>query len=494
MPTLSELESILRDTGIPAIAYACVEPSASNRPGFGTTTFAIGEKNAESSVSGKVDLQTRFPASSLSKVMFAYLVLKLAEKKTIDLDKPLHGMLPYRRFLVGNDYPEKAKQVTARHVLSHTTGLPNFSSGSCEDAPLRFAEGSRLGEGYAYSGEAFLYLQKVLEAITGKDLETLAQEEIFRPLGMTRTTFLWRPPENNNVVSVHTEFGKPLPLYVDGVLPSNAASSLQTTADDFSTFLVAWLQEKHVLFNREAFTPVEDKTFMQCGFGWHLYKSAQGTIAYQYGCNPNTRAFTAIHVERKIGLAFFTNSENGLSLGHRLFSERIGDLRPVFEHLGFGQSDAPGWRSTLLGRKAEWDGHLDLARGYYELAAKEAPDDEGKQRRKVWFELVHGREIASKKFSTPLEVFQGTFTNTYNDKIEILIRNDRLIYQESGSEHPLVRISDNEFLPEKDQAFKVTLESSKMVLEYLQGPVKTLQKDTKHDDEAEKSCSSLRPR
>ena len=139
------------------------------------------------------DEQTLFSGASFSKPVFAYLVMLLAEDKVIDLDRPLYEYMDKPFF----EYPEyadlkgdeRSKQITARMVLNHSTGLPN----------LRLQElGGRLrflfppGERHSYSGEGYLLLQMVIENITGKDLETLAQEKIFQPLGMDRTSYIWQ--------------------------------------------------------------------------------------------------------------------------------------------------------------------------------------------------------------------------------------------------------------------------------------------------------------
>ncbi|GGI87789.1 hypothetical protein GCM10007966_15660 [Legionella impletisoli] len=66
-----------------------------------------------------------------------------------------------------------------------------------------------------------------------KNLEDLAQEYVFGPLKMNRTTFSSQLEKDNNTVDVHTELGKPTSIYI-GDPPINAAGSLLTTADDFS--------------------------------------------------------------------------------------------------------------------------------------------------------------------------------------------------------------------------------------------------------------------
>ncbi len=47
------------------------------------------------------------------------------------------------------------------------------------------------GERFSYSGEGFMYLQKILESIYGKSLEVLSQEKLFKHLGLTNASFIW---------------------------------------------------------------------------------------------------------------------------------------------------------------------------------------------------------------------------------------------------------------------------------------------------------------
>src|SRR5262249_61678185 len=72
---------------------------------------------------GRVDDPPFFEAASLSKPVFAYAVLKLVDEGKFDLDKPLNRYLP-GNYDVGED--ARLGKITARHVLSHTTGFPNW--------------------------------------------------------------------------------------------------------------------------------------------------------------------------------------------------------------------------------------------------------------------------------------------------------------------------------------------------------------------------------
>lgn len=481
------LQKIAKSGHVPAVSYAYVE-SQEEAHQFSSTSVAVGKKNAQSSDANMntVDDNTQFPASSLSKIVFTYLVLQMVKDGQIDLDEPLHDILPYERFLVNGEPPQKAKELTARHVLSHTAGLPNL--GSDLDSPLKFDPKSKLGEGYSYSGEAILYLQKVIEAKMGKDLETLSREYVFAPLKMEHSTFIPPSEVDTNVVAVHTELGKPTAIYV-GDPPQNAAGSLLTTGEDFSKLVSAWLENMDDPIIKQAFEPTNADDLMTCGLGWHIYRNEDEVIAYQFGENPNTRAFVAINLTEKKGAAFFTNSENGMSIANQVFNSPdlapIGDMQAIYQHLHYTQSDEPGWQETISGKVAEVDGKFEEARGHFARALELSPEDESKQRRLEWFNTVH-QPSPENKFTSLLKAFVGNYKNPYNDEMEMSIRDDDLIFKQFDQEIKLVRISDTEFLPEKDQSFKIRFDGNQMSISYVHGgPDKLLSKQPEPKSQAQ---------
>ncbi len=132
-------------------------------------------------------------AASFTKSVFAYLVLELVDEGVLDLDKPVHEFLP-KPLPEYSEYRDLAtdprhRRITARMLLSHTSGFPNWRWFE-EDRKLKihFEPGSR----YAYSGEGIRLRQLVVETITGKPLTELMQERVFQPLAMTRTSMVWQ--------------------------------------------------------------------------------------------------------------------------------------------------------------------------------------------------------------------------------------------------------------------------------------------------------------
>jgi CubicO group peptidase (beta-lactamase class C family) len=176
-----------------------------------------------------VDEYTVFEAASLSKPVFAHVVLQLADQGYLSLDAPLGNYLP--NYVPTDD---RVSSITTRHVLSHRCGLPNWRNA---DLPLKTY--FQPGERFSYSGEGFLYLQKAVEAITGEKIHVLAERLVLQPFAMARSSFIWDWRFDLNRAYPHDAFGRPALGGKPGT--GNAAWSLQTTTADFGRFLLGVL-------------------------------------------------------------------------------------------------------------------------------------------------------------------------------------------------------------------------------------------------------------
>jgi CubicO group peptidase (beta-lactamase class C family) len=148
-----QIPKLMRTADIPGLSIAVV------RDGRLSWSGAFGVRSRDTL--RPVNEQTMFEAASLSKTVTAVAALKLVEQGRLSLDRPLAEYLPYPR-LAGDD---RYRKLTARHVLTHTTGLPNWGN--------EFLRGP--GELFGYSGEGFLYLGRSIAAITGMSLDELAR-------------------------------------------------------------------------------------------------------------------------------------------------------------------------------------------------------------------------------------------------------------------------------------------------------------------------------
>ena len=174
---------------VPGVAIAILEDGELVwEGGFGTRNIETG---------APVRTTTLFQAASLTKPVFAYVVLRLVDAGRIDLDDRL---VDYYRpeDLVMSD---QSAAVTVRHVLTHQTGLPNWRPADDQAAMLQPA--FEPGSGYSYSGEAFHWLQQVCEAITGLGVHDLTDQQLFTPAGLNDMAMLWRADRDDREVYGH---------------------------------------------------------------------------------------------------------------------------------------------------------------------------------------------------------------------------------------------------------------------------------------------------
>src|SRR5580692_11583999 len=217
-----------------------------NEPVY-SRTFGFADVQKQNPLSSDAEMY----GASLSKMVFAYIVMQYVQDKVIDLDRPLVEYLPKSLpdYTFGNKYKgfqdlkddERYKKITARMCLTHTTGFPNwrfFDPG--QKLLIKYDPGTR----YSYSGEGINLLQFVLEQVTGKDLETIAQEKVFRPFGMKNTSYVWQNSFDSAICYGHNVKGEPYGAHKKKV-PS-AAGSMTTTLNDFTKFYTAFINHKNL--------------------------------------------------------------------------------------------------------------------------------------------------------------------------------------------------------------------------------------------------------
>ena len=298
----------------------------------------FGVKNAETKE--VVTNETVFEAASLSKPVVAYAVLKLVDEGKIDLDIPLKKILG-NNYDVGDD--ERLNLITARRVLSHSSGFPNWRRPF--DSKILLIN-FKPGEKFSYSGEGFVYLSKVVEKITNMKFEDFIKKMVFEPLEMKSSSFIWQDRFDKLKVFNHDLLGN-----VSGRnerKESNAAASLETTAEDYAKFVVAVLNGKGLKKQTHAqmLTPQikvneEKAPKLSWGLGVGLQDDEKGKSFWHWGDNGNNKSFMIASVGSKNAIVYFANASNGLSFLHEILSVGIGGENPAIAWLDYERYDSP---------------------------------------------------------------------------------------------------------------------------------------------------------
>jgi CubicO group peptidase (beta-lactamase class C family) len=308
---------------------------------------SFGVKNADTEE--PVRDSTVFEAASLSKPVFAYAVLKLVDSGKLELDKPLSAYLSDAYLL--ND--ERVNLITARMVLDHTTGFQNEVT-SRSPLKIYFKPGTK----FSYSGEGFLYLQKVVEHITGVPLDVYMKKTVFGPLGMTSSSFVWQDRYETLKANGH----KPSGVVAQKRRPTVARSysGLHTTALDYARFVIAvingtGLREEtteqmlkgQVRLDESCFSCIERSPgrlsqTLSWGLGWGLERTDAGDAIWHWGDNNGEfHSFIMAYPKEKIGIIIFTNSGNGLSIVPEIVSQIKGGVHPAFAWMGYEAYNSP---------------------------------------------------------------------------------------------------------------------------------------------------------
>ncbi len=300
------LKSQMDSIGIPGLSFALIND--------GQIVYHRTLGVTEVETNKRVSYGTIFDAASMTKTPFAFLVLRLAEKGILDLDKPLFTYLPYPDIA----HDERYKSITARMVLSHTTGFPNWRFFN-EDGKLdiKFTPGTQ----FQYSGEGYEYLANVIAhllKIENNDLQELFNVEIGKPLGMDQTYFTWNGWLEENRATGHVD-GKVAAGYgINSEKPNFYASySMQSEAANYARFLIGMMNEEvlkeesydemlKVQYPNASKSPGE-----QWGLGLGIKHSEFGEEFFHGGFNLNFTCEFMFNKEQKFGYVFFTNCNKG---------------------------------------------------------------------------------------------------------------------------------------------------------------------------------------
>lgn len=270
-----------------------------------------------------------FSAASLTKTVFAYITHKLIDNGKLLLDEPLYNYICGSPVIDGLDIfaLSGAKDITARHVLTHSSGLPNWNDGKITE--LLFNS----GEKFAYSGLGFCLLQNAVEKILNTDICQIFDEYVFSPFGMA-----------NSSLVINYKIGKDFVLGINdkGIAERTnvfdtpcVAYSLYTTAEDFAAFVSGAMAEDY--FDK-VFTDLRVLTTnTSMGLGMLVLC---GKYAFQWGDNNSFKSMLTVDVASKKAVIIFTNFYDGLTYCREYMKTAIPNVQnAICEYLDYAYAD-----------------------------------------------------------------------------------------------------------------------------------------------------------
>ncbi|HEV2826916.1 MAG TPA: serine hydrolase domain-containing protein [Pyrinomonadaceae bacterium] len=292
---------------IPGISLAVV------RNGRVVLLRSYGLANLEHRVSVKPD--TVFQSGSIAKQFTAAAIMILVEEGKLSLDDKIIKFFP--------DAPATWKDITVRHLLTHTSGMGDYPTeisvrrDYTEDeyfeffkqAPLAFAPGAR----WDYSNVGYVTLGILIRKITGKFYGDFLQERIFQPLGMVTARVISEADIVPNRAAGYR--------LVDGALKNQewVSPSTNTTADGSLYFTIQDLAKWDAALYTDK--PLKQSSLAQIwtaatlndgkrkgyGFGWHTDVIHKRRTVFHGGAWQGFKSFIVRFPEDKLTIIFFAN-------------------------------------------------------------------------------------------------------------------------------------------------------------------------------------------
>ena len=291
--------------------------------GYGVADEASGAPNTAT---------TRFRIGSITKQFTAMAILILQEQGKLRVEDSICRYV--------SDCPEAWRPITLRHLLTHTSGIPNYTDlpdfpaligtpatldqliARFRSLPLEFTPGAR----WSYSNSGYILLGAVIERVSGQSYSAFLQEDIFALLGMRDTSYDANSPPSpqhaTGYLSAHHQ-----PVYLD-MSEFGPAGALASTVEDLYRWDRALIA--HRLVSQQAmdamFTPAIPCPAGGCalasdrgyGYGWFIAAVSGQTLIYHLGHIDGFLTYNGFSRPDDITVVLLSNLETTAVLGDSL--------------------------------------------------------------------------------------------------------------------------------------------------------------------------------
>jgi CubicO group peptidase (beta-lactamase class C family) len=318
---------------IPGMAVALIEHGQLRD----IKVFGVRDKKSNAPVTER----TVFEAGPLGEPLYAYAVLQLAAEGRFNLEAPLTTFLPlpYTRFFDPISASESTEplydpalnQITARRVMNHTSGMPDWSRN--QHLGMQFTPGQK----WAYSNEAYVYLQRVVEHVTGESFDEFLGRSVLRPARMARSSYVWRQEYETQIATGYDRSGAAVEIH--RYPRPAAAATLYTTIREYAQFVGLLLasapaqrtHESAVSLMLNPSVTVDNAAQLSWGLGFGLEKSSDDFFFFHREQSAGFQCFVIASRKTGNGVVIFTNSGNGLEAVADILTVTIGGNHPVLK-------------------------------------------------------------------------------------------------------------------------------------------------------------------
>jgi CubicO group peptidase (beta-lactamase class C family) len=313
------VERLLETRDMAGVAVAVIHQGETVARGFGVRDLRSGEP---------VTTETVFHLASVSKPFVATAIVGLAAtpdagRPAFDLDAPVVEWVPELTLADGRE-----REITARLLLSHTSGLPDVSEYGWHDPQLgddalsefaRSLSGWRLqaepGSTFSYSNAGYEVLGLLLSRLTGTTFEEAARQQVLAPLGMRRSTFLRSEVPADLAASPHV--GMPLTV-PEGAYPYTRrhapSSTLHSDVEELCRWMAAHLEPagldpRLLELTSQPVVPIGDPPWDEAqALGWAVGSYGGHRTLSHSGADPGFGSRLVLVPERRTGVVVLANS------------------------------------------------------------------------------------------------------------------------------------------------------------------------------------------
>ena len=365
----------LQKIGAPSISIAVAE----NGKVVWEESFGYADK--EKKIQATPD--SIYALASISKSFTGTGLMVLAERKLVDLDRPVNDYLGEAKLTV---HAGDARRVTLRRMLHMEAGMPmHWNIFEASEAARRTPQDESIrrygivvneqGREYVYSNFAYGVLDRVISRVSGKEYSRFMREEVFEPLGLSRTAVYFTPELAPHVVQNYDAAGKLLPpLAYD----HDGASAVHASVRDLVRFGLFHLKNRvpgqipilspgslDLLHEPSPLNVSEAGTIGHMAMGWGILNLAGRHFVIASGSAPGTMSRLTLIPEKNLAVALLCNASlpDELALW-KIEWETFAAMIPDFPEIPAIPEDKPPAFIPPRELVGEWRGAVQTYQGH----------------------------------------------------------------------------------------------------------------------------------